>query len=33
MTNAVVPSGSQLRADGFSVTNNNTRFFRALEAP
>jgi hypothetical protein len=33
LTNAVVPSGSQLRADGFSVTNGASRFFRAVEAP
>jgi hypothetical protein len=33
LTNSVVPSGSQLRADGFSVTNSASRFFRAVEAP
>jgi len=33
LTNAVVPSGSQLRADGFSVTNGTRQFFRAVEAP
>ena len=33
LTNVVVPSGSQLRADGFSVTNSSIRFFRAVEAP
>lgn len=33
LTNAVVPSGSQLRADGFSVTNGSSRYFRAVEAP
>jgi hypothetical protein len=33
LTNAVVPSGGQLRADGFSVTNSARRFFRAVEAP
>ena len=33
LTNAVVPSGSQLRADGFDVTNTSRRFFKAVEAP
>jgi hypothetical protein len=33
LTNAVVPSGSLLRADGFSVTNSHIQFFRAVEAP
>lgn len=32
-TNAVVPSAGELRADGFSITNNSSRFFRAVEAP
>ena len=33
LTNAIVPSGSQLRADGFDVTNTSRRFFKAVEAP
>lgn len=33
LTNTVLPSGSQLRADGFSVTNTASRFFRSVEAP
>lgn len=33
LTNAVVSSGTQLRADGFSVTNSPESFFRAFEAP
>jgi hypothetical protein len=33
LTNPVVPSGGQLRADGFSVTNGPRQFFRAVEAP
>lgn len=33
LTNPVVPSGSQLRLDGFSVTNSSGQFFRAVEAP
>ncbi|HKW28033.1 MAG TPA: hypothetical protein VJT54_01760 [Verrucomicrobiae bacterium] len=32
-TNVVVPSAGELRADGFSVTNHVSRFFRAVEAP
>jgi hypothetical protein len=32
-TNTVVPNAGELRADGFSVTNNSIRFFRAVEAP
>ena len=33
LTNAVLPSGSQLRADGFSVTNSSLQFYRAVEVP
>ena len=33
LTNAVLPSGSQLRADGFNITNGSPRFYRAMEAP
>ena len=33
LTNAVLPSGSQLRADGFNVTNSSRQFYRAVEAP
>jgi hypothetical protein len=33
LTNTVLPSGSQLRADGFNVTNSALRFYRAVEAP
>ena len=33
LTNAVVPSAGQLRADGFNVTNSSSRYFRAVEAP
>ena len=33
LTNPVVPSGSQLRVDGFSVTNSSGQFFRSLEVP
>ena len=33
LTNAVVSTGGQLRADGFSVTNGPLQFFRAAEAP
>ncbi len=32
-TNTVVPSGAELRADGFSVSTNASRFFRAVETP
>ncbi len=32
-TNGVIPSGTQLRADGFSLSNSVSRFFRAVEAP
>ena len=32
-TNLVVPSGTQLRADGFNISNSASRFFRAVEAP
>jgi hypothetical protein len=33
LTNVVVPSGSQLRADGFNTTNRLMQFYRAAEAP
>jgi hypothetical protein len=33
LTNSVVPSGPQLRADGFSVSNSTSRFYQAVEAP
>jgi hypothetical protein len=33
LTNAVLPSGSQLRADGFNITNSTLQFYRAVEAP
>ena len=33
LTNPVVPSGTQLRADGFTATNGPTRYYRALEMP
>ncbi len=33
LTNAVLPSGSQLRADGFNITNGSPWFYRAVEAP
>jgi hypothetical protein len=32
-TNLVVPSGTQLRSDGFNTTNSASRFFRGVEAP
>lgn len=33
LPNPVVPSGSVLRADGFSTTNKTAQYFRAVEAP
>jgi len=33
LPNVVVPSGTQLRADGFSVTNGFDQFFKAVEIP
>jgi len=33
LTNPVVPSSGQLRADGFSTTNSPSQFFRAVEIP
>jgi len=33
LPNPVVPSGTQLRADGFSVTNGFSQFFKAVEIP
>ena len=33
LPNPVVPSGTQLRADGFSVTNAFSQFFKAVEIP
>ena len=33
LTNAVVPGGGELRADGFSATNGFSQFFQAVEAP
>jgi len=33
LPNPVVPSGTQLRADGFGVSNGVRQFFKAVEIP
>jgi hypothetical protein len=33
LTNPVVPSGTQLRADGFNLISGPGQYYRAVEAP